>query len=352
MVFRRAVAVIIASIALVMGPLFLAPAAQAGAPPTDPVPPRISGQAIVGSTLSVSTGGWTGSPPFFYRFQWRDSKNSDLSDVQTYTPTADDIGQVLTARVTVQDGNNDSAYRDVSTSPVVESDIMNTVPPKFSAGLAVGDTVTVTHGTFTSGSGALSYSYAWSSTDGQASKPLSDTGSSHVITKADLGLSLSATVTASSATEHVSVIAQTPSVVIPAVPFASDAGLTAANRGTLAVSVSGTSATITDSAGTSGDGAFVYAYSQPTSLGWSALGADKKFTVSIDKLATGSHKLVVINQAGEVVGWVAVTRAADPGSLAAAFGNPIALVAGAIILLGIVVVIVTAITRRRHAPRH
>lgn len=314
--------------------------------------PRIEGLPVVGNELRATSGLWSGASPLFYSFAWRSAKKSLLSSTPDYTPVASDIGQVLTVRVSVQDGDNNSAYVDVSTPPITASDVVNSVPPKFSGGMVVGDTLRVTHGDFTSGSGALTYTYAWSSTDGTTSTPLSDTGTTHRITKADLGLYLSVQVTATSPTEKGTVTARTEGAVIPAVPFSSDAGLTSSNQDGLTVKTARNIATITDRGGTPNEGVFVYGYSKPVILGWFALDSHEQFSVNYRALAAGEHKLLVIDQTGKVVGWVAVDRAPPPAPLFAAANAPIGIAAALFVVLVIVALILLSRMRRRRRRRH
>jgi hypothetical protein len=343
---------IVATVALVFGSGAFAQSAAAYYPkPVNTSVPRFSGAAIVGTVLSVTPGHWDAQPPVFYSFEWSSAAGSDLSSTASYTPTTSDVGAVLTVRVTARDGNNNDTYIDVHTAPVVRSDVVSSVGPGFSGGMAVGDTLVAHHGEFTSGSGPLTYSYAWSRTDGRSSVPLADTGSTYLITKADLGFYLSVAVTAKSATQQGSAVGKTPGVVVPQIPFASGAALTSANRGVITGMTRKGVATITDPAGAKGDGVYVYAYSAPKGLGWFALGSDRKFTVSYLGLSVGPHKLVVLDQAGAVVGWIPVTRAAATSPLAATANVPIALAAGVVVLGIVVLIVVTVLRRRRVASR-
>jgi hypothetical protein len=347
--------VLIAVVALIAGPGVLAQSAQASVRSlTNAAKATISGVPAVGSVLKANPGTWDGAAPFFYTYYWSNPKTAHLADTQSYVPAASDLGQVLTVHITVQDDNNAHQIVTVSTPPITVSDVVNTVKPTFSGGLAVGDTAKVDQGTFTSGSGPLTYTYAWSSTDGKLKTPLKDTGDSHLITKADLGFFLEVVVTARSPNQVGSVTARTSGVTIPAEPFASDAGLTTANRGGITGHVSKNTATISVPSGQAGDGVFVYGYSKPTALGWFSLNARNQVTVGYETLAVGSHKLVVLNQSGEVVGWLAVTRAATASPLAATANAPIA-IAAAVVVVGIILLIVLTrmrARRRRGARRH
>src|SRR4051794_25465829 len=46
-------------------------ASAAGEAPANTTPPAVSGTPAVGSTLSASTGSWTGTAPITYSYQWR-----------------------------------------------------------------------------------------------------------------------------------------------------------------------------------------------------------------------------------------------------------------------------------------
>ena len=349
----RVLAVLTASIALVLFSGFaVAPAAATYYPvPVDQSPPTITGAAVIGNTLTVSTGSWVGQPVLFYNYSWSSPKNSDLSTVASYTVRASDIGQVLTARVTVQDGNNHTAYAQVSTAAVTASDVVNKVAPKLVSAYVVGDTVTLKPGKFSSGSGALTYTYAWSRTDGTTTVALTDTSLTHVITKADLGDYFVVSVTAKSATQFGVATTKSPGVAVPKPPVSSDAGLTGANRGDVTGKASKGVATITDPSGANGDGVFVYGYSNARELGWFALDADKRFTVNFLALSPGEHKLAVMNQSGRFIGWISVTRPAEAASLSGT-ANPFIAGGAVVLIVGIVIVIVVTQRRRRAAvPR-
>jgi hypothetical protein len=314
--------------------------------------PVIRGLPVVGNELSVWAGAWKGASPLFYSFAWRSAKKSLLSSTSRYTPTASDIGQVLTVRVSVQDGDNNSAYVDVSTPAITASDVVNTKPPSFKGSLVVGDTVTVNPGKFTSGSGPLTYTYAWATSDGQTTTPLSDTGTTHTITKSDLGLYLTVQVTATSPTQLDTVTARSDGAVIPAIPFSSESGLTSANRGSLTVKTSKGVATITDPGGEPNNGMFVYGYSKATILGWFALNDRHQFSVNYSSLPAGTHKLVVISQDGKTVGWVPVVEEAAVAPLFAAANAPIGIGAAVFVVIAIVLLVLLARSRQRKRRRH
>lgn len=63
--------------------------------------PVLAGSAMVGATLSASTGTWGGFPPPTYTYQWeRDDVNISGETSSTYTSDEGDIGHVITCTVT------------------------------------------------------------------------------------------------------------------------------------------------------------------------------------------------------------------------------------------------------------
>jgi hypothetical protein len=345
-------AALVAALALVLGSIPFAQSAEASVRSlSNEYKPHILGLPIVGDELRATTGTWNGAAPLFYSFAWRSTTKSLLSSTADYTPRKSDIGQVLTVRVTVQDGDNNTSYLDVSTAAVTASDVVNSARPKFSGGFAVGDTAKVSHGKFTSGSGSLIYTYAWSATDGQTSSPLPDTGPTHVITNADLGMYLSVVVTATSPTQMGSVTARTPGAVVPKIPFATGAGLTNANKGDLTGTASKNDVIIHDPDGKSDDGVFVYGYSKPTVLGWFALDSNKKFSVNYSDLPDGAHKLAVISQSGKLVGWLQVEREEGAASLSSTANLPIGIGAAVFVVLLIIGLVTYARLRRSRGSR-
>ena len=73
--------------------------------PNETAPPEISGQAIVGKTLTATTGSWKGTQPISYTFKWQ-SCTSNLSSCpgngatgNTYTVAAGDVGKRIRVKV-------------------------------------------------------------------------------------------------------------------------------------------------------------------------------------------------------------------------------------------------------------
>ena len=83
------------------------PIAPSGTAPAYTTQPAISGNPIVGQTLTVSNGTWSGTTPIAYSYQWQrcdaNAKNCDLiagATTQSYTVASADVGHTLLVGVT------------------------------------------------------------------------------------------------------------------------------------------------------------------------------------------------------------------------------------------------------------
>ena len=93
--------------------------------PTYTVPPAISGIAIEGETLTVSTGTWTSSATIAFAYRWYRCGFAgspcvaiETATAATYTLSADDIGRTLRATVTATDANGTNAATAAPTAMV------------------------------------------------------------------------------------------------------------------------------------------------------------------------------------------------------------------------------------------
>ncbi len=119
----------VAALALVgLATLVGAGSATTRAAPTNTTEPRINGRAVVGSTLTATTGTFTGSPNS-YGFQWTRCPalggEADASDcaaiggatTNSYVPGTADVGKRLRVRVTATNG--DGPVTDASNATAV-----------------------------------------------------------------------------------------------------------------------------------------------------------------------------------------------------------------------------------------
>lgn len=119
-------------------------------PPANTAPPTVSGNARVGQTLSGASGTWTGNPPdITYTGQWLADGVPISGAVQSsYTLTENELGKVITYRVTATNSQGSQAATSAPTAPV-EADFSpptNVIPPVISGTAQVGQTLTTDGG--------------------------------------------------------------------------------------------------------------------------------------------------------------------------------------------------------------
>jgi hypothetical protein len=145
----------------------VAAAGALAATPKNHSQPTISGTAKVGSTLTVSNGGWYNTPTT-YAYQWQRcaSSESSCTDIagatsQRYTVTSADNGDHLRALVTASNADGKATAASGLTALVggsVSGGPVNTARPSITGDAVVGSTLTASSGTWT---GASSFTYRW-----------------------------------------------------------------------------------------------------------------------------------------------------------------------------------------------
>lgn len=129
------------------------------AAPVNTIAPVITGNAVVGSTLTSDTGTWTGNPTPTYAYQWRrDAVDIAAATNSTYVSQAADVGTAVTCRVTATNSQGNAG--STSNSITVTSLPVNTVAPVASGSAPVGSLLSCTTGTWT-GSPTPTYTYQW-----------------------------------------------------------------------------------------------------------------------------------------------------------------------------------------------
>jgi len=171
------------------------PGGAAGAAPVNSVAPVVSGTPYVGQTLSVTNGTWTGNPTPTYTYVWkRNGTPIALATASTYLLVTADLGATITCTVTAT--NTEGAASATSNSPpAIIAVPVNTVAPVASGTATVGQTLSVTNGTWTGG-GSIAYTYVW---ERNGSPIALATASTYLLDVADLGATITATVTATNA---------------------------------------------------------------------------------------------------------------------------------------------------------
>lgn len=95
-------------------------AASGGATaPVNTAAPTISGTAQVGSTLTSTTGSWSGSPTPTYARQWlRNGADISGATSATYQPVTGDIGATISVRVTAANSAGSASATSAATAAV------------------------------------------------------------------------------------------------------------------------------------------------------------------------------------------------------------------------------------------
>ncbi len=186
-----------------------ATAVIAAAPPANTALPQISGTTTDGSTLTATTGSWTGTPPLFYAYQWQacDKNGANCQTIagatgSTLTLAPAQVGGTVRVIVTATNAANTPVPASSQASSVIAALApTNTQPPQISGTPQVGQTLTATNGTWT-GTPPLTYSYQWQDCDANGancSTIAGATGSTYTPATSDLGSRLSVQVTATNA---------------------------------------------------------------------------------------------------------------------------------------------------------
>jgi len=190
-------------------------------PPKSTSPPTIEGKFQVGETVTAGNGSWANNPTSFaYRWQRCNSSGAGCADIagataKSYKLTSAEVGR--TVRVLVTASNADGKETANShPSPIISdsSAPRNTVRPTISGTAQVGQTMTVSNGTWTGG--VTSYTYQWQRCDqnGQACINIAGaTSTTYGVRSDDVGSTLRALVTAQNAAGRTTVSTDRSAVV-------------------------------------------------------------------------------------------------------------------------------------------
>ena len=198
---------------------------QYGASPTPSPPlngsaPVIYGTPQNGRTLTADPGGWSGTNPIGYAYQWQRCNSSGAScsaiaTGSTYTATGTDVGSTLRVAVTATNSAGAASATSKATTVVAvvqgttcggnprnpkpcPSPPLSTSAPTISGSPQSGQTLTANRGNW-SGTTPISYAYQWqrcSPSGANCSAIPGATTSTYVVTDADIGSTLRVAVTA------------------------------------------------------------------------------------------------------------------------------------------------------------
>ena len=123
----------------------LAVETTASSPPTNTTSPSISGQPIVGATLSAAAGDWTGTAPISFAYQWHrcDSSGANCTAMpgatdSSYVVSWVDVGATLRVAVTGSNAAGAATATSSATTVVTALESRDTTAPSVPSGLAVG----------------------------------------------------------------------------------------------------------------------------------------------------------------------------------------------------------------------
>ena len=180
--------------------------------PKNTAEPRISGAAVVGATLTTTTGDWTGTAPITYAYQWvrcptsgGKSDGSDCASISGATTTAyvagsADAGKRLRVRVTGSNADGSATVASNATSTIASGAgrPRNTKAPAISGTPALGSSLHADTGTW-AGSQPITYTFQWLRCDPRGNNCVELAGErddGYTIRDGDIGHSLRIRVTA------------------------------------------------------------------------------------------------------------------------------------------------------------
>jgi hypothetical protein len=131
-----------------------------------------------------------------------------------------------------------------------------------------------------------------------AQQPASGNGSGNT------GAARTATYTTVSRAAAAAAPSTTAPTFVPDAPFADGNGLTTENTGGLSAVQEGTVVTITIPSAATGDWVYLYAFSEPTAVGWIQADSGLQVRIDVAGLEAGEHKIAVLDQESALIGWV------------------------------------------------
>jgi hypothetical protein len=176
-------------------------AVVAAVPPSNSSPPVVSGVAQEGSTLTASTGSWSGTAPISYTYQWQRCSPAciDITGASgtSYDIVAADVDSTLQVAVTGTNAGGSSAASSAQTATVVAGAAVppsNSSLPVVSGVAREGVTLTASAGSW-SGTAPISYTYQWQRCSPGCVDVVGATTSSYSVVAADVGSTLRISVT-------------------------------------------------------------------------------------------------------------------------------------------------------------
>ncbi len=193
------------------------------AAPTALFEPSISGDAIVGSTLTADPGTWS-DPAATLSYVWLRCDGSGTCTViagidgSTFVLTGDDVGSSIEVAVTASNGGGSNEADSAPTGVVVPAAPVVVTAPSISGDAIVGSTLTADPGTWSDPAATLSYVWLRCDGSGTCTVIAGTDGSTFVLTGDDVGSSIEVAVTASNGGGSNEADSAPTGVVVPAAP--------------------------------------------------------------------------------------------------------------------------------------
>jgi Subtilase family/Fervidolysin N-terminal prodomain len=190
------------------------------APPASTSPPSIAGSALVGQTLTASTGSWSGAPTS-YAYQWLRCGASCTAiagaSSSGYAVQAADAGSTLRVAVTASNTAGSASATSAATGTVAAAAAAapaSTTPPVISGTPQVGQTLAASTGSWTGY--PTSYAYQWLRCGASCTAIAGATASSYGLTSADASSTIEVAVTATNASGSTTATSSSTATVAPA----------------------------------------------------------------------------------------------------------------------------------------
>ena len=136
-------------------------------PPSNTVAPVITGDLVDGETLTTDDGGWTGTQPLLFTYQWQrcDELGNNCVNLPgatdpAYTLTGDDVGVVVRVLVTAANDAGTASAASSAGAPVAPTPPVNVVAPTVTGATESGEILTAHDGDWT-GSHPMTNAYQW-----------------------------------------------------------------------------------------------------------------------------------------------------------------------------------------------
>jgi GH25 family lysozyme M1 (1,4-beta-N-acetylmuramidase) len=173
-------------------------------------PPTVVGTAQASARLAGVPGVWSGGKPVTFTYQWQSCDAAGLTctpipgaTLETYTPTATDVGHALVLAVTAASSTGKAVSSSLPTLAIAPAGSSTAarpaviVAPLLTGTTQVGQTLTASAGTWTGS--PTSFAYTWRRCDATGANCASIAGattSTYTLTPGDIGTTVSLVITA------------------------------------------------------------------------------------------------------------------------------------------------------------